>query len=228
VMLRREGFLVNHKRLFRLYCEERLKVRRHGGRQRAMGTRRPIETLLAPNQRWSLDFVSDQLTDGRWLRVLTVVNDCKRELDALIRERFDVQRPSSATTALNSHRMPSCNGRTGRASIGTISHQESLGRTVSSRASTLACAMNFSTRRCSGVNKRPHGSPTYHGESDTRRADRRRDPTLIHTPDRNDRPRNARRDRHGVGARRREDSPFRSPPTCDRFTVGRCRREIFA
>jgi putative transposase len=84
VMLRREGFVVNHKRLFRLYCEERLKVRRRGGRKRAMGTRRPIETPLAPNQRWSLDFVSDQLTDGRRFRVLTVVDDCTRECLALV------------------------------------------------------------------------------------------------------------------------------------------------
>ncbi len=84
VMLRREGFVVNHKRLFRLYCEERLKVRRRGGRKRAMGTRRPIETPLAPNQRWSLDFVSDQLTDGRRFRILAVVDDCTRECLALV------------------------------------------------------------------------------------------------------------------------------------------------
>ena len=44
-----------------------------------MGTRRPIETPLAPNQRWSLDFVSDQLTDGRRFRILAVVDDCTRE-----------------------------------------------------------------------------------------------------------------------------------------------------
>jgi len=50
VMLRREGFVANHKWLFRLYCEERLKVRRRGGRKRALGTRRPIERPLAPNQ----------------------------------------------------------------------------------------------------------------------------------------------------------------------------------
>ena len=84
VMLRREGFVVNHKRLFRLYREERLTVRRRGGRKRAMGTRRPIETPQAPNQRWSLDFVSDQLTDGRRFRILAVVDDCTRECLALV------------------------------------------------------------------------------------------------------------------------------------------------
>ena len=84
VMLGREGFVVNHKRLFRLYCEEKLKVRRRGGRKRAMGTRRPIEVPLAPNQRWSLDFVSDQLTDGRRFRILTVIDNCTRECLALV------------------------------------------------------------------------------------------------------------------------------------------------
>jgi transposase InsO family protein len=49
-----------------------------------MGTRRPIETPLAPNQRWSLDFVSDQLTDARRFRILAVVDDCTRERLALV------------------------------------------------------------------------------------------------------------------------------------------------
>ena len=65
VFLRREGHEVNHKRLFRIYREEQLHVRRRGGRKRAMGTRAPMVLPLLPNQRWSLDFVSDQLTDGR-------------------------------------------------------------------------------------------------------------------------------------------------------------------
>ncbi len=43
------------------------------GRKRAIGTRRPIEAALTPNQRWSLDFVPDQLTDGRRFRILAVV-----------------------------------------------------------------------------------------------------------------------------------------------------------
>jgi putative transposase len=84
VLLRREGHAVNKKRVQRLYREERLTVRRRGGRKRAMGTRRPIETPLAPNQRWSLDFVSDQLTDGRRFRILAVVDDCTRECLALV------------------------------------------------------------------------------------------------------------------------------------------------
>lgn len=81
---RREGHAVNHKRLFRIYREEQLHVRRRGGRKRAIGTRAPMVLPLLPNQRWSLDFVSDQLTDGRRFRILTVVDDCTRECLALI------------------------------------------------------------------------------------------------------------------------------------------------
>ena len=84
VLLRREGQVVNKKRVQRIYREERLTVRRRGGRKRAMGTRRPIETPLAANQRWSLDFVSDQMTDGRRFRILTVIDNCTRECLALV------------------------------------------------------------------------------------------------------------------------------------------------
>ncbi len=84
VFLRREGHEVNHKRLFRIYREERLQVRRRGGRKRAIGTRAPMALPFAPNQRWSLDFVSDQLTDGRRFRIMTVVDDCTRECLALV------------------------------------------------------------------------------------------------------------------------------------------------
>ena len=65
VLLRREGHVVNKKRVQRLYREEKLTVRRRGGRKRALGTRQPIAVPQAANQRWSLDFVSDQMTDAR-------------------------------------------------------------------------------------------------------------------------------------------------------------------
>ena len=57
VLLRREGNAVNHKRLFRIYREEKLHVRRRVGRKRAIGTRAPMLVPMAPNQQWSLDFV---------------------------------------------------------------------------------------------------------------------------------------------------------------------------
>jgi putative transposase len=84
ILLRREGLIVNHKRVFRLYREECLMVRRRGGRKRALGTRAPIVVPELPNDRWSLDFVSDQFIDGRRLRILVVVDDCSRECLALI------------------------------------------------------------------------------------------------------------------------------------------------
>ena len=83
-LLRREGYEVNHKKLFRLYREEKLTVRRRGGRKRAIGTRAPMLLPLLPNERWSLDFVSDQFTDGRRFRILTIVDDCTRECLALL------------------------------------------------------------------------------------------------------------------------------------------------
>ena len=64
VLLKREGYEVNHKKLFRFYREEKLAVRRRGGRKRAIGTRAPMMVPTAPNDRWSLDFVADQLIDG--------------------------------------------------------------------------------------------------------------------------------------------------------------------
>jgi len=82
--LGKEGFVVNHKRLFRLYREERLMVRRRGGRKRALGTRAPMPVPALPNDRWSLDFVADQFSDGRRFRILTVVDDCTRESLALV------------------------------------------------------------------------------------------------------------------------------------------------
>ena len=79
VMIAREGFEVNHKKVRRIYTEEKLQVRRRGGRKRALGTRKPMVLLYGHNQRWSLDFVSDPLTDGRRFRILTVVDDFSRE-----------------------------------------------------------------------------------------------------------------------------------------------------
>jgi putative transposase len=84
LMLRGEGVLINHKKLRRLYAEERLQVRRRGGRKRALGTRAPLTLPQRPNQRWSLDFVSDTLTDSRRFRILAVVDDFTRECIALV------------------------------------------------------------------------------------------------------------------------------------------------
>jgi putative transposase len=84
ILLRREGRRVNRKRVQRLYQEERLMVRRRGGRKRALGVRAPMAPPDRPNASWSLDFVHDQMTDGRRFRVLAVVDNCTRECLALV------------------------------------------------------------------------------------------------------------------------------------------------
>lgn len=83
VMLQRRGIKMNIKKLRRLYREERLQVRRRGGRKRALGMRRPMVVPDGPKQRWSLGFVSDAFTNGRRFRVLAVVDDYTRECLAL-------------------------------------------------------------------------------------------------------------------------------------------------
>lgn len=84
VMLERQGIHMNQKKLRRLYREEKLQVRKRGGRKRALGTRRPMVVPSRANERWSLDFVSDAFTDGRRFRVLAVVDDFSRECLALV------------------------------------------------------------------------------------------------------------------------------------------------
>src|SRR5215831_2169715 len=84
ILLQREGITLNHKKLRRLYTEERLQVRRRGGRKRALGTRVPLTPPHGPNQRWSMDFVHDQLGDGRRFRILAIVDDFTRECLALV------------------------------------------------------------------------------------------------------------------------------------------------
>ena len=84
LLLEREGVRMNHKKLRRLYAEERLQVRRRGGRKRALGTRAPMTLPQGPNQRWSLDFAADTLTDGRRFRILVVLDDFTRECLCLL------------------------------------------------------------------------------------------------------------------------------------------------
>ncbi|GGD36051.1 hypothetical protein GCM10011358_19830 [Sinisalibacter lacisalsi] len=79
ILLKREGWEVNWRKLYRLYKEEGLTVRKRGGRKRAVGTRAPMAIPQGPNQRWSLDFVSDTLSEGRRFRILNVIDDFSRE-----------------------------------------------------------------------------------------------------------------------------------------------------
>ena len=84
LMLEREGIVMNHKKLRRLYREEALSVRRRKGRKRATGTREPMPVPADPGQRWSLDFLSDVFGAGRRFRILAVIDDHTRECLALV------------------------------------------------------------------------------------------------------------------------------------------------
>ena len=84
LLLARQGVRINHKKLYRLYKEERLTVRKRGGRKRALGTRAPMSIPQDQNLRWSLDFVMDTLSSGRRFRVLTLVDDFTRECLGLV------------------------------------------------------------------------------------------------------------------------------------------------
>ena len=84
VLLRREGWRVNHKRVHRLYREDGLSLRLRRPRRHVTAVRRERQPGPgAPNQLWSMDFVSDALFDGRRLRALTVVDAFTREALAI-------------------------------------------------------------------------------------------------------------------------------------------------
>ncbi len=84
VLLRREGWPINHKRVYRLYMAEGLGIRRKKPRRRVACLKREIvPTATAKNECWNMDFVSDQLFDGRRLRALVVLDNHTRECLAL-------------------------------------------------------------------------------------------------------------------------------------------------
>lgn len=172
VMIAREGFTVNHKKVRRIYREEKLQVRRRGGRKRALGTRKPMVLPNGPNQRWSLNFVSDALIDGRrfpFWRLLTTsaartwcwsrTHPCQ---DIVLCENWIApllsavpRRQQSQTMELRSPAWRSSNGYRIRASIGTISCLESTSRRASPNASTASYVMNASMKRYSAHWARP-------------------------------------------------------------------------
>ncbi len=78
-LLKVEGLVKNKKHTYRLYLEEGLQVRTKR-RKKLIRPRQPMEVPSTPNQRWSMDFVSDQLSNGRRFRILNVVDDYSREV----------------------------------------------------------------------------------------------------------------------------------------------------
>ena len=84
VLLRDQGEPSGVNRIYRLYREEGLAVRKRRSRRKAVGTRAPILVEAKPNARWSLDFVHNQLACGRRFRILNIVDDVTRECLAAI------------------------------------------------------------------------------------------------------------------------------------------------
>jgi putative transposase len=87
VLLRREGWPVNAKRIYRLYTEEGLAVRTKVRVKAARRHRLPQAVATAPNQRWSMDFMSARVADGRWFRILTVIDQYTRECLCLLADQ---------------------------------------------------------------------------------------------------------------------------------------------
>jgi putative transposase len=82
-LLRRDGFMANHKLVERLYREEKLAIRRRGRQKRGGGTMAGHWCPIAANQRWSLDFTEDYLASGRKFRTANLKDDCTRECPAI-------------------------------------------------------------------------------------------------------------------------------------------------
>ena len=160
-MLAREGHALNHKKLYRLYREERLMVRRRRGRKRALGTRAPMALPIRINQRWSLDFVSDTLSDGRRFRILCVVDDFSRECLATVvdtslggvrvvrelsgsRSNERCRRRWLAIMGRNSPVVRCCAGQP-EGSRGTTSSRANQCKTPSSNHSIASCATSALT-----------------------------------------------------------------------------------
>jgi putative transposase len=168
ILLRQDGEPSGINRIYRLYREEGLTVRKRRGRRRAAGTRAPILVEAAANARWSLDFVHDQRACGRRFRILNIVDDVTRECLAAIPDTsISGRRVARELTGLIERRgkpnmIVSDNGTefTSNAmlawtqdntSCGILSRRESRCRTASVRASTAACETSFSTRACSST-----------------------------------------------------------------------------
>lgn len=98
IMLRREGEPSGITRIYRLYREEGLGVRRRKGRKRAIGVRAPILVEARPNARWSLDFVHDQMANGRRFRVLNITDDVTDECLGSHSRHIDLGSPGGAGT----------------------------------------------------------------------------------------------------------------------------------
>lgn len=95
VLLRRDGLVVNHKRVYRLYCEEGLALRRRGRKRHASAARTRPSLACQPYQQWSMDFMRDTLASGRSFRTLNIVDEFTRECLAI---EVDTSLPGARVT----------------------------------------------------------------------------------------------------------------------------------
>ena len=188
ILLAREGIRLNHKKLYRIYREERLTVSKRGGRKRALGTRAPLLLPWNRNQRWSLDFVADALADGRRFRILAVVDDFSRECLALVVDTslsgVRVARELDRIVELRGRpRMLVSDNGTELTSNAILRWQQERGvgwhyiapgqapcKTALSRASTAACATSASTNISSPAWPKRGGSSRNGGTTTTQHA----------------------------------------------------------
>jgi putative transposase len=171
ILLREQGEPSGINRIYRLYREEGLTVRKRKAQRRAVGTRTPILVEAKVNARWSLDFVHDQFAAGRRFRILNIVDDVTREcLAAIPDSSISGKRVVRVLTHLivtrgkpgmivsdNGTEFTSNPSWAGQRTIrwnGTTSHPANQCRMAISNLSTVACAMSFSTRACSSVSTR--------------------------------------------------------------------------
>jgi transposase InsO family protein len=205
ILLREQGEPSGVNRIYRLYCEEGLTVRKRKARRRAIGTRTPILVEAKVNARWSLDFVHDQLAQGRRFRILNIVDDVTRECLAAIPDTsISGKRVARELTTLVSLRgkpgmivsdngteftsNASWAGRRIKLSNGITSRQAGQCRTATLNPSMVECETSFSTRAYSSISTRPANSSapgplttTPRGHT-PRSVTKRRPPMPVHSP----------------------------------------------
>ncbi len=147
LVLRREGWRANHKRVERLYREEGLSLRRRRRRKRLSHLRVVRERSVAANQTWAVDFIHDSLISGRRFRAFAVLDQWSRESLAI---EVDVSLTSERVTRvlerLHTVRgLPSVIQADNGPELRSSSNRASRSRTRTSRASMRGCARNAST-----------------------------------------------------------------------------------
>jgi putative transposase len=205
ILLREQGEPSGINRIYRLYREEGLTVRKRKTRRRAIGTRAPILVEARVNARWSLDFIHDQIAHGRRFRILNIVDDVTRECLAAIPDTsISGKRVTRELTMIINVRgkpqmIVSDNGTefTSNAMLGwTKDHgvdwhyiaRADRCRTATSNPSTAGCATSCSTRACSSISIRLASSSAPGSPTTTQRgliprsATKRRPPMPVHSP----------------------------------------------